>query len=189
MNVVLEYPLEAATGVPPVPATPKNLSRMGVGTQPAQPGAKLVPPRAARFFCALINSCRKPFSKMLISLMSCARHTFGARLPLYPISRAVSLKISRSIPKLNWCTYGLRRFGSTVQRPLAEFSRKFSRSVIGTLNVGKSRGTPPGPNTPTRLEVCGLVLLSDERLALAIKPGLVVPTPKRLVKVVTPSCR
>ena len=49
MKVEFEYPLEAATGVPPVPATPKNLSRIGVGTQVAQPGAKLVPPRAARF--------------------------------------------------------------------------------------------------------------------------------------------
>src|SRR6185369_15212400 len=140
MNVVLEYPLEAATGVPPVPATPKNLSKMGRGTQPAQPGAKLVPPRAARFFWALRNSCRKPFSKMLISLMSCARHVLGARLPLYRISRAVS------------------------------------------LNAGRSSGTPPGPSTPTRFEVCGLVLLNDERFAVAINPGLVVPTPKRLVK-------
>src|SRR6266849_4306359 len=131
MNVVLEYPLEAATAVPPVPATPKNLSRIGVGTQPAQPGAKLVPPRAARLICAFLKSCKNPFSKMLTSLMSCARQVLGARLPLYRISRAVSFMISRSIPKLYWCTYGLRRFGSTVQRPLPELSRKFCLSVIG----------------------------------------------------------
>src|SRR5439155_27186296 len=119
INVVLEYPLLADTAVPPVPATPKNLSRMGSATQPAQPGAKLEPPRAARFFWALRNSCRNPFSKMLTSLMSCARHELGERLPLYRISRAVSFMISRSIPKLYWCTYGLRRLGSAVQRPLA----------------------------------------------------------------------
>src|ERR1051326_8202863 len=46
MKVVLEYPLLAATGVPPA-VSPKNLSKMGNGTQPVQPGAKLVPPRAA----------------------------------------------------------------------------------------------------------------------------------------------
>src|SRR5947208_3236538 len=179
MNVVLEYPLAAATGVPPA-VSPKNLSKMGNATQPAQPGAKLEPPRRARFFWALRKSCRKPFSKMLTSLMSCARHPLGERLPLYRTSRAVSFMISRSIPKLYWCTYGLRRLGSAVQRPLAELSRKFSLSVIGILNVGVSRGTPPGPNTPTKLLVCGVTPLSTERLAVAISPGLVVPVPKRL---------
>src|ERR1051326_1187315 len=96
MKVVLEYPLLAATGVPPA-ASPKNLSKMGNGTQPVQPGAKLVPPRGASVFTRLRNSCTEPFSKMLISLMSCARHSFEERLPVYRISSAVSFMISRSI--------------------------------------------------------------------------------------------
>ena len=36
------------------------------------------------------------------------------------------------------------------------------------------------PSTPTRFAVCGLALLSDERLAVAISPGLVVPVPKEV---------
>src|SRR6185437_11472398 len=100
-----------------------------------------------------------------------------------------SLNISRSIPKLNWCTYGLRRFGSAVHKPLEELARKFSLSVIGILNVGVIRGTPPSVNTPRKFAVGGFVRLSGERLAVAINPGLVVPVPRRFVKVVIPSCR
>src|SRR5215831_10091321 len=94
INVLLAYPLVVATGVPPV-VCPKNLSRIGSGTQAAQGeaavlGAKLVPPRATRFFCAFRNSCRKPFSKILTSLMVYARHALGDMLPTYRASKAVS---------------------------------------------------------------------------------------------------
>src|SRR4030095_12522081 len=149
MNVVLVYPLADGTATPPV-VSPKNLSNMGSATQVAQPGAKLVPPLAAKLAFALLNSCRKPFSKMLISLMWNARQLFGTLFPVYRISSAVSLNISRSIPKLYWWTYGVRILGSTVQRPFWKLERKFLLSVTGITNGSKINGTPPAPSTPSK---------------------------------------
>jgi len=60
MNVELLNPDVAATPV-------NNLVKIGSGTVPAAPGAKVVLLLIARFFCALKNSCRDPFSKMLPS--------------------------------------------------------------------------------------------------------------------------
>src|SRR5688572_8345739 len=82
----------------------KNFVNIGSATQVAQPGAKVVPPLAARFAFALLNSVRKPFSKILISLKSTPRYSFTAWLPAYLISNAVSLKISRSMPNDHWFT-------------------------------------------------------------------------------------
>ena len=76
---------------------------------------------------------------------------------------------------------GARRFGSAVQRPLAVFARKLSRSVIGILNAGKFKGTPPRSKLAENIRfVFGVTPLSGEVLAVWIRPGIGVPGSKEV---------
>ena len=71
----------------------------------------------------------------------------------------------------------------------ALFARKFSRSVIGILKVGEVQRHAAAVQAGREFDCIWRDAASGEVLAVWISPGLVFPVPRRLVKVVTPSCR
>src|SRR5262245_22913114 len=86
MKPVDAYPAVAATAAT-LPRAPKAASKIGKGTWPGSPllanvqrGWLGVPQfgfvalKIARLFCAFLNSCRNPFSKMLTSFKLLVRH-------------------------------------------------------------------------------------------------------------------
>ena len=75
-------------------------SRMGSGEVPGAPVYAKVAPRpaamfAARLACAFLNSLRKPFSKMSISLTFTLANASRARVPTYRTSTDAALPNAR----------------------------------------------------------------------------------------------
>ena len=71
------------------------------------------PPRAMRrLFCAILNSLRKPFSKMFTSFRLYWRHRCTPWLPVKRASTTVSLPSSRCQPMFQLCTYPSFMFGT-----------------------------------------------------------------------------